>query len=62
MCFVEIIRYSCIYEACMSPALDGSSVVRCFKCSNAIEIRDAITFVFYMIDKAQIAFRIIGVA
>ena len=31
----------------MSPALNGSSAIRRFKCSNAIEIRDGITFDFY---------------
>ena len=36
--------YSCIYEACMSPALNGSSAIWRFKHSNAIEINDRITF------------------
>ena len=31
----------------MSPALNGSSVIRRFKGSNAFEIRDGITFDFY---------------
>ena len=31
----------------MSPALNGSSAIRRFKRSNAIEIRDVITFDFY---------------
>ena len=37
--------YSCVYEACMS--LNGSSVIRRFKHSNAIEIHNGITFNFY---------------
>ena len=32
----------------MSPTLNGSSVIRHFEGSNAIEIRDGITFDFYM--------------
>ena len=32
----------------MSPALNGSSAIRRFECSNVIEIRDGITFDFYM--------------
>ena len=43
----KLIRYSCIYEACMSPALNGSSAIRRFERSVAIEIRDGITFDFY---------------
>ena len=31
----------------MSPALNGSSAIRCFKGSNVIEIHDRITFDFY---------------
>ena len=31
----------------MSPTLNGSSVIRCFNHSNALEIRDGITFDFY---------------
>ena len=38
------IRYSCIYEARMSPALNGSSAVRCLKCGNTIKIHDEIIF------------------
>ena len=30
----------------MSSALNGSSVLECFKCSNTIEIRNGITFDF----------------
>ena len=41
------IRYSCIYEACTSPAHNGSLMIRRFKHSNAIEIRDRVTFDFY---------------
>ena len=43
----RFIRCSCIYEACMSPALNRSLAMRHFKHSNAIEIRDGITFDFY---------------
>ena len=32
----------------MSPTLNGSSAIQCFKRSNAIKIRDGITFDFYM--------------
>ena len=31
----------------MSPALSGSSAIRCFEGTDAIEIRDGITFEFY---------------
>ena len=31
----------------MSPTLNGSSAIRCFKRSDAIKIRDGITFDFY---------------
>ena len=31
----------------MSPALNGSSALQCFECSNAIEIRNGIMFDFY---------------
>ena len=34
----RLIRYSCIYKAHMSPALNRSSATRCFKHSDAIEI------------------------
>ena len=40
-------RYSYIYEARMSPALNGSSVVRRFEGNDVIEICDGITFNFY---------------
>ena len=43
----RFIRYSCIYEARMSPALNGSSAIRRFKHSDTIEIRDGITLDFY---------------
>ena len=43
----RFIRYSYIYEARMSPTLNGSSAIRCFKHSDAIKIRDGITFDFY---------------
>ena len=52
--------YSCIYEARMSPALDGSSAIWHFKHSNAIEICNGITFDFYTglphIARRQIAY------
>ena len=41
-------RYSYIYEVCMSPALSGSSVIWRFKGNDAIEIRYGITLNFYM--------------
>ena len=43
----RVIRYSCIYEASMSPDLNGSSAIRHFKHNNVIEIHDGITFDFY---------------
>ena len=39
---------SYIYEAHMSPALNRSSAIRRFEGNDAIEIRDGITFDFYM--------------
>ena len=38
-----------IYEAHMSPALNGSSAIRRFKHSDAIETHNGITFDFYMV-------------
>ena len=40
-------RYSYMYEARMSPALNGSSAVRHFEGNDAIEICDGMTFDFY---------------
>ena len=40
MCFVD-------YEVLKSLTLNGSSAIRCFECSDAIEIRDGILFNFY---------------
>ena len=40
-------RYSCIYEARMNPALNGSSAIRCFECSDAIKICDGTILDFY---------------
>ena len=36
-----------IYTAHMNPALNGSSALERFECSNAIEIRNGIMFDFY---------------
>ena len=44
----RFIRYSRICEARMSPALNGSSVIRRFKHSNTVEICDGISFEIYM--------------
>ena len=43
----RLIRYSCIYEACISPTLNGSLAIWQFKHSNAIKTNDKITFNFY---------------
>ena len=45
---MRFVEYSCIYEARMSSALNESSAIWCFKHSKAIEIRNGITFDFYM--------------
>ena len=37
-----------IYTARLSPTLNGSSEIRCFECSDAIEIRNGIIIDFYM--------------
>ena len=47
MRFVDSLDIHASNEARMSPALNGSSAIRCFKHSNAIEIRNGITFDFY---------------
>ena len=47
MRFIHSLDIRCIYEAHMSPTLNGSSAVRHFKHRNAIEIRNGITFDFY---------------
>ena len=44
---LRLIRYSCIYEACMSPALSGSSTIRRLKHSNMIKIHNRTTFEFH---------------
>ena len=44
----KLVSYSCSYEACMSPALNGSSAIRRFKHSDVLEIRNGIIFDFYM--------------
>ena len=46
MRFVDALAFS-IYEAHMSPTLNGSSAIRRFERSYAIEIRNGITFDFY---------------
>ena len=43
----RLTKYSCIYKACMSPTLNGSSMIRHFEHSDAIEIHDGIIFDFY---------------
>ena len=43
----RFIRYSCIYESCMNPALNGSSAIRRFEGNDVIKLRDGITFDFY---------------
>ena len=43
----RLTRYSRIYEAHMSPALNGSSATQLFEHSNATEIRNGIIFDFY---------------
>ena len=40
-------KHKRVYEARMSPALNRSSALRCFECSDAIEMRNVIIFVFY---------------
>ena len=47
MCFVDA-GISRIYKEHMSPVLNGSSAIRHFKGSDAVKIRDGITFNFYM--------------
>ena len=43
----RFVKYSYIYEACMSPALSGSSAIRRLEGNNLIEIRGGITFDSY---------------
>ena len=40
-------KHKRVYEARMRPALNRSSAIRCFECSDAIEMRNVIIFVFY---------------
>ena len=42
----RLVSYSCIYEAHMSPTLNGNSAMQRFKHSDAIEIHDRIIFDF----------------
>ena len=41
----RLIKYSCIFAACMNHTLNGSSVL---ECGNAVEIRSGIMFDFYL--------------
>ena len=41
-----VIRYSCTYAVHMSPALNGSSALQCFKLGNVIEMCDGVMFDF----------------
>ena len=43
----RLIWYSYIYVLCMSPTLNGSSVLQRFECGNVVEIRNRIMFDFY---------------
>ena len=43
----RFIRHSCTYAACMSPTLNKRSALKCFKCSNVIEIWNWKLFNFY---------------
>ena len=40
-------RYSCIFVARMSPALNGSFALQRFECGNTVELRNGIMFDFY---------------
>ena len=37
-----------VHTACMSPALNGSSALECFKHGKSIEIHNGIMFDFYL--------------
>ena len=41
-------KYSWVYPALMSSALNRSSALECFECGNAMEIRNGIMFDFYL--------------
>ena len=41
------IRYSYTYAVCMSPALNGSSVLQYIEPANAVDIHNGIKFDFY---------------
>ena len=43
----RLIRYSCIFAGCMSPTLNGSFALQCFKRGNTVRLRNGIMFVFY---------------
>ena len=47
MRFVDSLDIHASTKPRMSPALNGSSVIRCFEGNDAIEIHDGITFDFY---------------
>ena len=42
------IRYSYTYAVCMSPALNGSSVLQYIEPANAVDIHNGIKFDFYL--------------
>ena len=49
MCFVDSLDiHASLKHIYMSPTLEGSTMIWCLKHSNAIEIRNRITFDFYM--------------
>ena len=43
----RLIRYSCIFAARMSPTLNGSLALRCFKYGNAVQLCNGIMFDFH---------------
>ena len=43
----RLIRYSCTFATCMSPALNESFAPQCFKHGNAVELRNRIMFDFH---------------
>ena len=51
----RLIGYSCIFTACISPALNKSFVLQHFKHDNAVELRNGRMFDFYQVSSRSLS-------
>ena len=57
----RLIRYSCIFTACMSPFLNGSFALQRFECGNAVELHNRTMFDFYPNGEMPVCVSIIAI-